>query len=72
MKFPRSPSSGSGAGCGRSPKLTITGRCEPLPREREITFLDRLTPDARGGNAGDKTLASYVHKLARLAPSYPS
>lgn len=52
--------------------LTLAHRADPrvAPQtalsERAIILLDQLTPGTRGGVVEDKTLATYVRKLARL------
>lgn len=52
--------------------LTLAHRADPkaAPQtalsEREIILLDQLTPGTRGEVVEDKTLATYVRKLARL------
>ena len=52
--------------------LTLAHRADPdaaprtALRDREIALLDRIVPRTRGGETQGRTLALYVHKLARL------
>jgi len=53
-------------------RLTLAHRADPNAaprtalRDREIALLDRIVPRTRGGEPQGRTLALYVHKLARL------